>query len=102
MSMKKIFYLGFFIVAMSLTIVAQEENEKVVVPIKYGVEGEAAVDDTTSTLIVAEGQAANLAYNEAVSAFKNENYDIAIVKYSIAIKSDPKFAQAILGRATAY
>lgn len=100
--MKKIFYLGFFIVAMSLTIVAQEENEQVVVPIKFGVEGEAAVEDTTSTLIVAEGQAANLYYNEAVKAFAEGNFDIAIVKYSMAIKDNPTFAKAILGRATSF
>lgn len=58
--------------------------------------------DTTGSLVNAEGQEANIAYNEAVTQFNAGNYEMAIVLYDQALMLNPSLHQSYYGRASCY
>ncbi|MBO7134606.1 MAG: tetratricopeptide repeat protein [Bacteroidales bacterium] len=58
--------------------------------------------DTINTLVTAEGQEANIAYNSGVLLCNEGSFSEAIGEFSRAIGINPELAQAYYGRGTCY
>ena len=61
-----------------------------------------AVADTTSTLVVAENQEAELAYNAGVLAFKSGKLRAAVDSFSVALQYRTDFDKALFNRGLVY
>ena len=103
--MKKIFLLSIAI-SIVISLFAQVGNNidttQINIPIKIGFNGDAAISDTTSTLIVAEDQQANLDYNDGVQLYQQGLYEPAIQNFTKALTLNPNLTKAYYGRGSSY
>ena len=106
---KRLFAIGLFIVLSIGVSFSQEDNDssnydsgmnQIIVPtqiITSPTDG-----DTINTLVTAEGQEANISYNNGVAFCNEGNFNDALAAFNKAININPELAQAYYGRGTCY
>lgn len=91
------FYYSIFALAQEI------DTSQIIIPIKIGYDSDrTAISDTTSTLVLADDQEANVAFNDAVQLYQQGQYQAAIQSYSKALQMNPNLIDAYKGRGSSY